>query len=181
VPSAEHWDNLAAARTRQAKTARGHGAPSDSRYSSVRRRFYAYLLDSVLGGALIGIGWLLSAELGSIIAILPFAAAWLVWSILAWRNGQSPAKQLLGMYVVHDGRPASWKRMAVRELVAKPVAGIACGAVTVLAHGLPALIYFVLCLVAWVPYYFWMVFDAENRALWDQPCGTHVVEEREVF
>ena len=90
MPSAEHWDNLAHARERKAKTARGHAAPSNSRYSSVRRRFYAYLLDSVLGGALLGIGSLLSSELGSIIAILPFAAAWLIWSLLAWRRGQSP-------------------------------------------------------------------------------------------
>jgi hypothetical protein len=46
---------------------------------------------------------------------------------------------------------------------------------------LPGLAYLGLCLIAWGAYSFWMVFDIENRALWDQPSGTHVVEERQVY
>ncbi len=74
--------------------------PNDAGVSSVRRRFYAHLLDALLAALTLGVGWL-------------------VWSLLAWRRGQSPAKQLMGMVVEHDGRPASWKRMFVREILCK--------------------------------------------------------------
>jgi uncharacterized RDD family membrane protein YckC len=162
MPSAEHWDNLAAARERKERKTRGRTVPEDTGYSSVRRRFYAYLLDAILAGLTLGIGWI-------------------IWSLLAWRRGQSPAKQLMGMYVVHDGRPASWKRMAAREILAKGVAGLVCGLVIYTAKGLSGPVYLLVCALALIPYYFWMVFDAENRALWDQPAGTHVVEERDAF
>jgi uncharacterized RDD family membrane protein YckC len=160
MPSAEHWDNLAAARARKDKAVHGRTVPKDSGYSSVRRRFYAYVLDCILSVLTLGIGWI-------------------IWSLLAWRRGQSPAKQLMGMYVVHDGRPASWKRMAAREILAKGVAGLVCGAIIYAARGLSAPAYLLVSALALIPYYFWMVFDAENRALWDQPAGTHVVEERD--
>ncbi len=119
MPSAEHWDNLAAARARKDKAVHGRTVPKDSGYSSVRRRFYAYVLDCILSVLTLGIGRI-------------------IWSLLAWRRGQSPAKQLMGMYVVHDGRPASWKRMAAREILAKGVAGLVCGAIIYAARGLSA-------------------------------------------
>jgi uncharacterized RDD family membrane protein YckC len=149
VPSAEHWDNLAAARTRQEKASRGRSMPDESGISSVRRRLYAYLLDALLAAVTLGVGWL-------------------VWSLLAWRRGQSPAKQLMGMTVVHDGRPASWKRMFVREILCKGVAGLICGLLARPSYGLSL-----------IPYYFWLCFDAEHQALWDRPAGTHVMEERD--
>ena len=149
VPSAEHWDNLAAARDREQKRERGRSAPSDAGISSARRRCYAYLLDALLAGLTLGVGWL-------------------VWSLLAWRRGQSPAKQLMGMTVVHDGRPASWKRMAARELLLKTVAGLVCGALARPSYG-----------ISLIPYFFWLCFDVDRQALWDRPAGTLVVEERD--
>ena len=160
MPSAEHWDNLAAARAREEKAVRGRTVPKDSGYSSVKRRFYAYVLDCILSVLTLGIGWI-------------------IWSLLAWRRGQSPAKQLMGMYVVHDGRPASWKRMAAREILAKGVAGALCGGDHLRRPRALGPRYLLVAALALIPYYFWMVFDAENRALWDQPAGTHVVEERD--
>jgi uncharacterized RDD family membrane protein YckC len=149
VPSAEHWDNLAAQRDRKEKVARGRGAvPNDTGISSIRRRFYAHLLDTILVPLTLGIGWL-------------------IWSLLAWRRGQSPAKQLMGMYVVHDGRPASWKRMAAREILCKGVVGIICGLLARPTYGISLL-----------PYYFWLCFNVDREALWDRPAGTHVVEDR---
>jgi uncharacterized RDD family membrane protein YckC len=148
VPSAEHWDNLAAQRDRQAKVAGGRGAvPNDTGISSPRRRLYAYLLDVILSVVTLGIGWL-------------------VWSLLAWRRGQSPAKQLMGMYVVHDGRRAGWWRMAAREILCKGVAGLICFGLARPTYGLTLL-----------PYYFLMFVSDEREALWDRPAGTHVVEE----
>jgi uncharacterized RDD family membrane protein YckC len=149
MPSAEHWDDLAAARSRQEKAARPRGAFTyDTGISSVGRRFTAHLLDTLLAVVTLGVGWL-------------------VWSLLAWRRGQSPAKQLLGMYVVHDGRRASWGRMAVREILCKGVAGLICGLLARPSYGLSL-----------IPYFFWLCFDSENQALWDRPAGTLVMEER---
>ena len=93
MPSAEHWDNLAAARDREQKRERGRSAPSDSGISSARRRCYAYLLDALLSALTLGVGWL-------------------VWSLFAWRRGQSPAKQLMGMTVIQTARPrrgSAWR------------------------------------------------------------------------
>jgi uncharacterized RDD family membrane protein YckC len=149
MPSAEHWDNLAAARERKERKSRGRVLPNDAGISSVRRRFYAHLLDTILVPLTLGIGWL-------------------VWSLIAWRRGQSPAKQLMGMVVEHDGRPASWKRMFVREILCKGIAGVICGLLVRPSFGLSL-----------IPYFFWMVFDSENQALWDRPAGTLVVEERD--
>jgi uncharacterized RDD family membrane protein YckC len=150
MPSADHWDNLAAQRDRQEKVARGRGAmPNDTGISSVRRRFYAHLLDTILVPLTLGIGWL-------------------IWSLLAWRRGQSPAKQLMGMYVVHNGRRAGWSRMAAREILCKGVAGLICGLLARPSYG-----------VSLIPYFFWLCFDPEHQALWDRPAGTHVMEERD--
>jgi uncharacterized RDD family membrane protein YckC len=162
MPSAEHWDNLAANRAREERSVRGRSAPRNSEYSSVRRRFYAYVLEAILSILTLGIGWI-------------------IWSLLAWRRGQSPAKQVMGMYVVHDGKPASWLRMAAREILAKGGVGLVCGGVIYSARGLPALLSLLVTGIVFTMYYFWMVFDPENRALWDQPAGTHVVEERDDF
>ena len=98
---------------------------------------------------------------------MTLGVGWLVWSLLAWRRGQSPAKQLLGMYVVHDGRPASWKRMAAREILCKGIVGVICGLLARPTYGLSLL-----------PYYFWLCFNVDREALWDRPAGTHVVEDR---
>ena len=150
MPSAEHWDDLAAARARTERKERGRTLPNDAGISSVARRFYAHVLDTILVVLTLGIGWL-------------------VWSLLAWRRGQSPGKQLMGMVVEHDGRPASWKRMFCREILCKGVAGLICGLLARPTYGLSL-----------IPYFFWMVFDSENQALWDRPAGTLVVEERDL-
>ncbi len=127
MPSAEHWDNLAYERGRKEKKVRGRVAPRDSRYSSARRRAYAFLLDSLLAGVIFGVGILIALQTGVRLAVVPFAIAPLVWMLLSWRSGQTPGKQLMGMYVVYDGKPASWKRMAAREILAKGVVRVVCG------------------------------------------------------
>ena len=148
--SAEHWDNLAAQRDRQAKVARGRGAVPDDAGISSRHHMYAYLLDVGLSIVTLGIGWL-------------------VWSLLAWRRGQSPAKQLMGMYVVHDGRRAG---LVAHGRARDPLQGRrrvrSAGCWRGLRSG-----------VSLIPYFFWLASDPEHQALWDRPAGTHVMEERD--
>jgi hypothetical protein len=76
-------------------------------------RFNALLLDLALAAITLGVGWL-------------------VWSLVTWRHGQTPAKRLLG-HVVTDavtGRPLAWGRMALRELVVRVLLGTVLSLVT---------------------------------------------------
>lgn len=152
MSTSDYWDDLARGRAREEKAERrkthGREVPGSPIVCSAGRRLGGHLLDILLAIVTLGVGWL-------------------VWSLLAWRRGQSPAKQLLGMYVVHDGRPASWKRMAAREILCKGVAGVICGLLARPTFGISLL-----------PYYFWLCFNVDREALWDRPAGTHVVEDR---
>ena len=88
--------------------------PVGVRLSSVGRRLGAYLLDGLL-------------------AIVTLLIGWFIWSLIVWKDGQSPAKRLLGMRVANKdtGAPASWGRMFLREFVAKVlIVGVALGIFT---------------------------------------------------
>jgi len=66
------------------------------------------------------------------LALVTLGAGWLIWSLLTWRNGQTPGKQLMG-HVVADaatGQPLSWGRMALRELVVRALLGTVLGLAT---------------------------------------------------
>jgi uncharacterized RDD family membrane protein YckC len=117
------------------------GLPSGVHLSSPARRFGGYVLEGILCVFTLGIGWL-------------------VWSFAVYGRGQTPAKQLLGMRAVtlRTGAKATWGRMFVRELVAKPLVGM----------------------VSWVTLgiaYFWLVWDSRNQELWDKVVGTIVVND----
>jgi uncharacterized RDD family membrane protein YckC len=66
------------------------------------------------------------------LVVVTLGAGWLVWSLVVWHRGQTPAKQLLG-HIVADattGEPVSWGRMALRELVVRALLGAVLGLVT---------------------------------------------------
>jgi hypothetical protein len=60
------------------------GLPSGVRLSSVGKRCAGYLLEAVLFVITLGLGWL-------------------IWSLVVWKDGKTPAKQLLGMKVLRLG------------------------------------------------------------------------------
>jgi uncharacterized RDD family membrane protein YckC len=62
-----------------------------------------------LGGYLLDLG----------LAILTLGVGWIIWSLFAWRNGQTPAKQILKMRVVAEEtrNNATWKHMAIRQFL----------------------------------------------------------------
>src|SRR5919202_7094000 len=61
-----------------------------------------------------------------LLVIVTLFIGWLIWSIVIWKNGQSPAKSILKMRVVKmaTGEKATRGTMALRELVAKLVLSI---------------------------------------------------------
>ena len=66
------------------------------------RRFIAMLLEAVL-------------------VIVTLVIGWLIWSVILWQKGQSPAKSIMKMRVIKldQGRAANIGEMALRELVGK--------------------------------------------------------------
>ena len=53
------------------------------------------------------------------LVLVTFGIGWVIWSIVLWANGQTPAKQILKMRVMDakSHRPASWGQMAIRQLL----------------------------------------------------------------
>lgn len=71
--------------------------PADAPAASRWRRFFGHLLELLLIGLL-------------------FIVGWLIWLWFSAKKSQSPAKQLLGMYILTtDGQPASPLRVWIRE------------------------------------------------------------------
>jgi len=68
--------------------------------ASIKHRLGGYLLDLGLALITLGIGWV-------------------IWSLFAWRNGQTPAKQILKMRVVAEENRtnATWGHMAIRQFL----------------------------------------------------------------
>ena len=119
------------------------GLPSGVGLSSAAKRFGAYLLEGVL-------------------LVVTLVVGWLVWSVIVWGRGQTPAKQLLSMRVVklRTGEKASWGTMFLREIICKWVIGF--------------LSFFTLGIIN-----FWLVWDSKNQELWDKMVGTIVVNDRD--
>lgn len=115
------------------------GLPDGVELSSYGKRFGKELLELVL-------------------LIVTALVGWLVWSLVVYRRGQTPAKQLLGMRVFNtqQGRVASWGTMFVRELVLKTIVGYLTGLLGSL----------------------WIFFGDNRQELWDLPFKTIVVNDR---
>ncbi|MFN0071907.1 MAG: RDD family protein [Chloroflexota bacterium] len=116
------------------------GLPSGVRLSSASKRLGALLLETVLVLVTLGIGWL-------------------VWALIVFKNGQTPAKQLLGMRLVgvEEGVPSSWGRTFIREFIIKTGINVLIG-------------------WAFIPY-FWLLWDKDRQQLWDKISGTIVVDD----
>ena len=79
------------------------------------------------GHAVASLGTRVGAFLLELVLIpCTFAFGWVGWWIIAWADGQSPAKVVLHLHIVNaeDGRLASFGRMALREALGKGVAGL---------------------------------------------------------
>jgi uncharacterized RDD family membrane protein YckC len=68
------------------------------RYASFQHRLGAIVLDATLMVITLGIGWL-------------------IWSLIVWGEGQTPAKKILKLRTINftNGRPATWGHMGIRE------------------------------------------------------------------
>jgi uncharacterized RDD family membrane protein YckC len=108
-------------------------------HASVGQRVGAAMLELLLFGATLGIGWLL-------------------WWIVLWDHGKTPAKAVLKLRLVRmkDGSPASTWRVGAHEVLAK---------------GLLPLVLVTIAIA---------LVDHDRRGLWDHMTRTAVVRERAV-
>lgn len=113
------------------------GAP----VSTAGKRLGAYLLEGILVFLTLGIGWL-------------------IWALIVWARGQSPAKQILGMRCVRadTGMVATWGTMALRELVGKWIFGMFSFGLTTLISA-------------------FMILGAPHQGIWDKVASTVVVDD----
>ena len=76
------------------------GSNPPMRYASFQHRLGAAALDTVLLFVTFGIGWL-------------------VWSLILWNEGLTPAKKILKLrtYSFESGTVATWGHMSVREFL----------------------------------------------------------------
>lgn len=111
--------------------------------SSAGKRFGAYLLEGVL-------------------VLVTLIIGWLIWSIIAWGKGQTPAKQVLKMRCVRidENRPATFGEMAMRELVGKYLLGNVTFGISTIIGGIQII-----------------ADDNTRQGLWDKIAGTTVVED----
>jgi len=120
--------------------------------------------------------WMRAGELfvELVLIVCTFGFGWVGWWIIAWADGQSPAKVVLRMHVVAagDGQLASFGRMAVREALGKGIAGaVALAGVYYGQIGLVSLaLVYVLIGVGFG------VTDNRRRTLWDLVAGTVVLD-----
>jgi uncharacterized RDD family membrane protein YckC len=121
------------------------GLPKGIVLASAGRRLGGYLLEGLLIVCTLVIGWI-------------------IWTLIVWAHGQTPAKQLLGMRVVRlDTRAhAGWGRMFLRDILGKFVVWF----VGALLLGIGAIV--ADC---------WLLWDKDKQELWDKIAGTVVVND----
>jgi uncharacterized RDD family membrane protein YckC len=106
------------------------------------RRLGGYLLDVLLIVLTLGIGWL-------------------IWSVIVWKQGQTPGMQLLRMFVMReDGSRAGGWYTFVREVLIKGLLGSILSAVT---FGLYPIVGAA-----------WCIWDRQRQCLWDKIGSTYV-------
>jgi uncharacterized RDD family membrane protein YckC len=141
-------------------SAYGHGLPSGVELSSPWRRLAGALLEGVL-------------------IVVTVLVGWIVWSIIVWGRGQTPAKQLLDMTVMVEGeqRRAGRGRMLWRELPAKWIVLAVPGAIALAVGPRGSHRYALVDTALTLVVLSWLLWDSDNQELWDKLASTLVVSD----
>ena len=100
--------------------------------------------------------------LDTLIVIVTLLIGWIIWFAIVAQRGQTPGKQLLGMYIMReDGSRAGGWYTVLREVV---VEGLLFGTlIATLTSGL-----------GWALSALWCTWDRERQCLWDKVASTYV-------
>ena len=125
-------------------------APDELVTASPGRRLGGYALDFLFLVVTLGIGWL-------------------IWFAIVAPRGQTPGKQLLGMYIMReDGSRAGGGYTWLRELVIKGLVFSVLSIVVSAAAQVPV------GGLLWVVAALWCLWDRNRQCLWDKIAGTYV-------
>lgn len=118
--------------------------------SSRGQRFGAFLLEIPLAVVTLGIGWV-------------------IWALIVYSQGQTPAKQLLKMRVVNleERRAASWGSMFVREWILK---GVLPGALNYISLGIVGTLWILISGIM-------LLNNDRHQSLWDRMLKTVVISD----
>ena len=118
------------------------------RYASFQHRLGAIALDAALMILTLGIGWI-------------------IWSMIVWSDGQTPAKKILKLRTLNqtNGRTATWGHMAIREALVP----ITVSAASTITGGIAG--------IAWIVVEIVFYFTKGQRTLRDYWVKTVVVNE----
>ena len=136
-----------------------------------------------LGGAALSVALML-------VSVITLFLGYLVWAMVTWGQGQTPAKQILKMrvYSIDTGKPATWGHMAVRQFLIPlafsciyiPFFVIAMSAAVDYNDAISSSIATVGSLSIWVLELtdaFWILKGDERQRLTDKWARTYVVNE----
>ena len=136
--------------------------------------------------------------LDGLLLMVTFYIGWIIWTLILWGRGQTPAKMILKMRVMDykSKRPASWGQMAVRQFLIPATPSVLIGAAygawvghhssnfdQVVPSGtyLVALILLYVLLAAYGLTDFLWIFRKERRRLVDYFASTYVINEAETI
>lgn len=106
---------------------------------------------------------------------LTLGVGWAFWFASTGRGGQTPAKRLLGMRVVDgEGRPASLRRMVVRDVLLKVLAFVLLDLLLLSMEVDGGVDLAFAGVVAWLVGALWCAWDGSRQCLWDKVAGTRV-------
>ena len=124
--------------------------------ATFQHRLGAYALDWALCFCTLGIGWM-------------------IWSLVTWGKGQTPAKQILKIrvYAETSRTPATWGHMAVREFLTPLAIGMAGFVLNAITLGIIGSLGYIAWIVLEIVWYF----TKGQRTLRDYFVKTLVVNE----
>jgi uncharacterized RDD family membrane protein YckC len=93
------------------------------------------------------------------LAIITLGIGYLIWSLIVYKNAQTPGKQVLGMRIVDSrtGQATSWGMTFLREFIVEGIIGS-------ITFGIA---------------YLWILWDKNNQALYDKLLNTIVVDDKD--
>jgi uncharacterized RDD family membrane protein YckC len=113
--------------------------------------------------------------LDAALALVTLGIGWIIWSLIVWGEGQTPAKKILKIrvYAAETHRRATWGHMAIRELLVYLSLGIAAGLLDLITFGVLG----TLGLITWYVIEIVFYFTKDKRTLRDMLVKTLVINE----
>ena len=105
--------------------------------------------------------------LDTLVALVTFGIGWLTWFLIVAQRGQTPGKQMLGMYIMReDGSRAGGWYTLVREILVKALFLVVIAVISGATNGVGILL--------WLPAALWCTWDRERQCLWDKIPRTYI-------